>query len=346
MKVSNNIKVSVVIISYNYGKFLKKVLEACRQQTLREFEIIAINNGSKDDTEEIFFDFKKNHPEMIVRYFKIDVNNGLVPARNLGLKEAAGEFIMFNDADDYMSPNCLEKLVTKAERDNLDRVIGGYRNYTEDGKMYKKIIYPAYTSKWLLNSLQANIFRKKLFLDNDLWFPEMYFDDYGISMKFNLYTNAIGYVEEIVYYRMMSINSATNKMMKSDLENPIHYMTEIYKLGIMLNNSKKLDKTEKALVTYEIIKMYYGVVLLFSKMLYQSGQKELLEPQYIRQRETIKKYYPDYLENPCITLFRKNSNRFFGRMLMFFFSKLEKLNLFVPALKLYCKLSQFIVFNA
>lgn len=343
---NNNPKVSIVIISYNYGKYLPKVLEACKQQTLKDFEIIAINNGSKDDTEEIFVNFKKENPAIIVHYFKIDVNAGLVPARNLGLKEAAGEFIIFNDADDYMSPDCLEKLVAKAECDNLDRVIGGYRNYTEDGKMYKKVIYPSYTSKWLLNSLQANIFRRKVFEDNDLCFPDMYFDDYGISMKFNLYTDSIGYVEEIVYYRMMSINSATNRTMKSNLENPIIYLTEICDLGVSLNNNAKLHDKDKDLIIYQIIKMYYADVLLFSKMLYQSGQKALLEKQYIRQRDVIKKYYPDYLENPCITLFKRNSNRFFGRMLIFFFSRLEKLNLFVPVLKLYCKLSQFIVFNA
>lgn len=337
------IDVSIVIISYNYGNWLSNALGACARQTLKNIEIIAINNGSSDDTEDVFFEFHKNNPQILFKYVKIENNNGLPPARNIGLEMSSGEFVMFNDADDYMTDDCLEKLVGYAKKNNFDRVIGGYQNFSTDGKLRKKIIYPQDTSRWLLNDLQANIFRKSIFTSNNIVFPSIYFDDYGVSMDFNLFTDKVGYVEEVTYFRMINISSATNIEMGKSSNNPITYLREI--LMHAQHIVTKIETSEALIVKYHAIKMYYTIVLLYSRILYRAKQSKRIKLCHLELQTVLKEYDSEYLNNPLITLFKKNGNRFFGRMLIFWFSKFEKLGIFDIALHFYCFLTKYMVLD-
>jgi len=99
-------KVSVIIPTYNYGKYIEKAIDSVLAQTYKDFEIIVVDDGSTDNTREIIETKYKDK----VRYFYQE-NSGAPVARNKGIKESKGEYLVFLDADDWFMPENLEKKV-------------------------------------------------------------------------------------------------------------------------------------------------------------------------------------------------------------------------------------------
>ena len=112
-------KVTVIIPIYNVEKYLKQCIESITTQTLKDIEIICVNDGSTDGSRDIALQFME-HDERIVLIDK--ENGGLSSARNAGLKKAIGKYIYFLDSDDFLEQNALEELYSVAEKDNLDVV--------------------------------------------------------------------------------------------------------------------------------------------------------------------------------------------------------------------------------
>lgn len=97
--------VSVIVTCYNYGRFLGRCIESVLRQTFRDLELIIVNDGSTDNTEDIALLYIKD-PR--VRYIKQD-NAGQTRAKNNGIKASCGKFVAFLDADDFWDPTKLEK---------------------------------------------------------------------------------------------------------------------------------------------------------------------------------------------------------------------------------------------
>lgn len=114
------IDISVIIPAYNCDKYINKCLDSLETQTINNFEIIVINDGSTDNTLNVLSNYSKRNNNIKV----IDTpNNGIGAARNLGLKKSTGKYLIFVDADDYVSPNYLEKMLKKAKEDKADVVV-------------------------------------------------------------------------------------------------------------------------------------------------------------------------------------------------------------------------------
>ena len=103
------VKVSVIVPFYNVESYIGKCLESLVHQTLREMEIILVNDGSKDGSAEIAKQYVKEYPNQI-KYVEKE-NGGLGDARNYGIPYAEGEYIAFLDSDDYVEPIIYEKSV-------------------------------------------------------------------------------------------------------------------------------------------------------------------------------------------------------------------------------------------
>lgn len=98
-------KVTVLITTYNCGKFIAETIESVRRQKYEDYEILIIDDGSTDDTEEI-----SSH-EKDIRYYKSKTNKGIAASCNIGLDLSKGEYIARMDADDVMFGNRLEDQV-------------------------------------------------------------------------------------------------------------------------------------------------------------------------------------------------------------------------------------------
>ncbi|MPW26161.1 glycosyltransferase [Alkalibaculum sp. M08DMB] len=118
------IKISIIVPVYNVEKYLRKCLTSLVNQTLKEIEIIIINDGSPDNSHLIIEEFQNEYPT-IIRSERIE-NNGVAGARNLALDMAKGEYIGFVDSDDYVDLRMFEELYNKVKRCSADISVCGY----------------------------------------------------------------------------------------------------------------------------------------------------------------------------------------------------------------------------
>lgn len=105
--------ISIVIPIYNAEKYLEECLSSIKNQTYKNFEVIMVNDGSKDDSETICKRFSEYDARF--RYF-IKANGGVSSARNLGLDNVKEDFITFIDADDWIAEKHLELLITTVKK--------------------------------------------------------------------------------------------------------------------------------------------------------------------------------------------------------------------------------------
>ena len=125
-------KVSVIVPIYNSEKTINRCVESIINQTYKDIEILLINDGSIDNTLNILNDYANKDKRIVVINKK---NEGVSKTKNLGIKKAKSEFIMFVDSDDYIDKEAIKKLVLLQKKDNLDIIKFHYNNYVDD-KLY------------------------------------------------------------------------------------------------------------------------------------------------------------------------------------------------------------------
>lgn len=119
-------KVSVIIPTYNRADRIKGCLDSIFRQTYHNIEVIIVDDGSEDNTEEVVATYYTTcPPNMFVRYYK-QPNLGAPAARNLGLKKSTGEYVVFFDSDDYMQPERIQMQIEAINKFNANCCICGY----------------------------------------------------------------------------------------------------------------------------------------------------------------------------------------------------------------------------
>lgn len=153
------IKLSIVIPVYNTEKYLQKCLDSIFMQNFTNFEVICVDDGSTDNSLEI-----------LARYKDITVikqtNKGSGVARNLGLQQAKGEYVLFMDSDDWLVDGALEKIIHEAKNLDLDILIFG-------GKIYSKgrLRCGRYSVNKIPKKYRNRVFSKQEFKDEIFKFP-------------------------------------------------------------------------------------------------------------------------------------------------------------------------------
>lgn len=123
-------KVSVLIPVYNYEKYVAKCLESVINQTYKNLEIVAVDDGSTDRSGEILDEYAQNDMRLKVIHKE---NGGIGSALKVAIENATGEYVAFLDSDDFMDLNAYEKLVDIAIKSNADIVMYGVRMIALDG---------------------------------------------------------------------------------------------------------------------------------------------------------------------------------------------------------------------
>ncbi|MFL2832357.1 MAG: glycosyltransferase family 2 protein [Coraliomargaritaceae bacterium] len=133
------IKVSVIVPAYNVDEYIYDCLKSIVEQTLREIEIIVINDASTDSTSKIIEQYRNNDPRVIA--IENTINLGVAESRNIGLKLARGKYIKVIDSDDFLSKDALATLHAEAEKSNAEIVF--HDAYTIlNGREPKLLSYP------------------------------------------------------------------------------------------------------------------------------------------------------------------------------------------------------------
>lgn len=194
------LKLSVIVPVYNVSKYLAKCLDSliCQELKPEEYEIIVVNDGSTDNSEEISRQYEEKYSNIKVVRQK---NQGLSGARNTGIKLAHGKYIQFVDSDDYLQPNVLKTLVEKMESDNLDVLRFNYQNVNENYEVFEpykehkpyvdyrdevcdgltflteRLGYACYAVQFLIKSellkKEGNTFKSGIYFEDTEWTPRI-----------------------------------------------------------------------------------------------------------------------------------------------------------------------------
>jgi len=128
--MSINPKVTVYLVNYNYGQYIEQAIESVLQQTLQDFELLVIDDGSKDNSYDVIS--KYAHHEKVITVFQ--ENKGLNRTNNVALDLAKGEYIMRLDADDYLDEHALELMANYLDRrPSVGLVFPDYYHVDKDG---------------------------------------------------------------------------------------------------------------------------------------------------------------------------------------------------------------------
>ena len=131
-----NPKVSVILPCYNAEAYLNRCMDSILGQTLKDLELICVDDGSSDRTLEILGDYEKRDPRVRIL---TQENAGAGAARNYGLRHARGEFLSFLDADDFFEANMLEEAVKTAEQHAADLVVFGADRFEMEKNAFEPV---------------------------------------------------------------------------------------------------------------------------------------------------------------------------------------------------------------
>ena len=206
-----DIKVSVIIPVYNMAKYLGECLESIARQTLDGIEIIAIDDGSTDDSLVVLTQYQKKYANLVVLHQK---NHGTGNARNNGIRHARGKYIALMDPDDFYPQNdSLQALYEAAEKQNV-LICGGIiiRNYNgirtplndkQDREYFSNCMVTVKEYPYL-NGQTRFIYRTKMLQDHDIYYPEYRgFEDPPFTLKAFLCAEKFyGINKEVYEYRV------------------------------------------------------------------------------------------------------------------------------------------------
>ena len=288
-------KVSVIVPFYNVEKYIEKCLDSLVNQTLEEIEIILVNDGSQDNSEEKAKEFEKRYPNKIKYYKK--ANGGLGDARNFGIKYASGEYIAFLDSDDFIEPTMYEEMYKKAKQENADMVECDFwweypnKKKEDIGNTYsnqKEMLYKSRVVAW--NKLiKREIYEKH---------PEARFsvglryEDVEGFYKILPYIKKVAFVRKcFIHYiqRQGSISNTQNQKNEeifTVLENVINY----YKKNNLYNDFK--EELEYVYARYLLCSSFLRIVKIKDKNI----KKELLNKTW----EKLNTNFPNWKNNKIL----------------------------------------------
>ena len=116
-------QVTVVMPAYNVGQFVRRAVESLQKQTLRNYELLVVDDGSTDQTGRVLDTLAERDYRITVFHTE---NGGAPAARNLALDHARGTYVYFMDADDWAEPDMLQDMYDLAEQQHLELVVAGF----------------------------------------------------------------------------------------------------------------------------------------------------------------------------------------------------------------------------
>lgn len=234
-------KFSIIIPVYNVERFLKENLNSVYQLDLKDKEIILVNDGSTDSSLKILETYKKKYPENTKLISQ--KNQGLSEARNTGISNACGEFILFIDSDDFIDPIVTENFLNEAYKEKVDILIGDYIEYFSDNELKKRNHYSLDNENLGLFFLEKgfknkcfevvawkNIYRRKFLIENNLFFKKglLHEDNLFTPMAF-YYAKKVKYFNgnEFYYYRQNNSSSIMKTKTKKNYEHMLYIINQL-----------------------------------------------------------------------------------------------------------------------
>ncbi len=294
-------KLSFIIPVYNREKTIQRALDSIIKQLNNDIEIVIVNDGSTDGTEQIINRYIEKYGNNISYYNK--QNEGVAATRNFGINKAKGEYVMFVDSDDYIEENFIKEVHNYLEQ-NLDVIKFKAKCVNENGQLLTKVDGPVFEKVTgengfnklvfldnLIDSPCVYLFKKELFIKNNLFFRVgTEHEDFGLIPLILLLAKSMISLDIYGYNYVQTDDSITRnndykKTIKKFEDALLHYDN-------MLQFIKKIDILEK---TQENVKTYYtNAILLKLETIEKKDRKPYIKQ--IRKRKMIRNIKPKDLK--------------------------------------------------
>lgn len=265
-------KISVIIPVYNTEKYIDKCLKSVLNQTLKDIEIIVINDGSTDKSGEILKKYKV-HDNIVI----IDkANEGQGIARNEAIRIARGDYLAFVDSDDYIEKDMLEKMYLKAIKDSLDIVICNYKYVYDNSNeilssniilddneiINSKECLKRFFTKNTIEGFSCNkLLKKTIFIENNIKYPKIKYEDIPTMANIIICSERIGFINNKFYNYLLRKDSTTAT---KTLSNSKDYLKAIFMVKESILNKKINLKSEMFYYYYfRIINEVYDMFKLY-----------------------------------------------------------------------------------
>ena len=248
------VKVSIIVPVYNVDKYLEKCLDSLINQTLKDIEIICVNDGSTDNSLEILEKYSQKDNRIII----INQDNaGVSVARNSGMKIAKGQYIGFVDSDDWVDLDFYEKLYNSAIANDADIAISSIIRWRKYNKKYRvKYEDKVYTT--LQEKISACFIPKNCYVWNKLYkshivqnkhfTPNVYFEDIIWLPEVIKSSNKLITVSGTNYYYRVNNNSIVKKTSKKKRQD--NYNAKKVMIKFFSDNKLELSKKERTIVKF------------------------------------------------------------------------------------------------
>jgi glycosyltransferase involved in cell wall biosynthesis len=209
-----NPQISIIIPSFNQAEYLEDAIESCYNQTMSPLEIIVVDDGSTDNSLEIAKRYEFKEFPMIESPVKVisQVNKGLASARNTGIMNARGDYILPLDADDMLKENAIARITKEIIQYNPDIVAPSFKEF---GKSDREVILTGFTMEDLKVANRIGYFsavRRSVLLEVGGYNPKMKwgFEDYDLSFDLFKRGKTIAIIPEVlVMYRVKEASMIT-----------------------------------------------------------------------------------------------------------------------------------------
>lgn len=328
--MKNNSTVSIIIPVYNSEKYIGRCLDSVLNQTYKNIDIIVINDGSTDNSQEIIDDYQKKYSNIIAIEQK---NMGVSKTRNKAIKMAKTKYIMFIDNDDFIDKEYVEKHLKVAEEGEYDIVLSGYRRPNENGKIVKQMeLSDEIWSRMMIFAPWAKIYKTEYLKENDIEFLD---NNVGEDVYFNLQamllTDKIKIIDYIGYNWFYNTKSVSNTIQKDIRQMQVYeLLNNCYDILVRKNTINK---------HYEIIEMYFIRYIIW---LLTFSTKRLpyktISYEYDKIFKWLKDRFPNYKKNKLIGITKPKGEIFSVRIFTFVFMKAHNIKLGKLLIFIYSKI--------
>ena len=300
----NECKLSIIVPVYGVEKYIDKCLNSLVKQSLKEIEVIVVNDGTKDNSQKIVDKYVKKYPDKIKSYIK--ENGGQGSARNYGLKKASGEYIGYVDSDDFVEKDMYKKLYNKAKENNYDIVVCGNYNVSED---YQNKNIDAFINTYNTDleniffgkmAVWNKIYKRDILIKNKLEFKEkVWYEDLAFTLKAIMNSNTFAFIDEPLYDYLIREGSTMNN---SNVQRNLEILDAFNDILSYIQHNKKEEYFSKI----EFLAIDHIYISAIVRVLKAEADDKVKRETINKLIDYMNKKFPNYKNNKYINTLSKN----------------------------------------
>lgn len=297
-------KVSIIVPVYGVEKYIDKCLDSLVKQSLKEIEVIVVNDGTKDNSQKIIDKYVKKYPDKIKSFIK--ENGGQGSARNYGLEKVSGEYIGYVDSDDFIEKDMYKKLYNKAKEKDYDIVVCGNYNVSEDYQNKNVDVFINNYNTDLENiffgkmAVWNKIYKRDILIKNKLEFKEkVWYEDLAFTLKAIMNSNTFAFIDEPLYDYLIREGSTMNN---SNVQRNLEILDAFNDILSYIKHNKKEEYFSKI----EFLAIDHIYISAIVRVLKADADKNIKKETIEKLIDYMNKKFPNYKSNKYINTLSKN----------------------------------------